>query len=291
LANGLFTGPGNDDWYVTRKEITIGSEAGVADSCVVENVRGGPEDGTIRCYNLSLPHARGFGGIQGVVECYSCHFTDASNVMSMNIEWSGGSVYDCTFDSGTGCQLAGGVQAYRCVFTNCVTPVTAACELHFCRLEGNLTREYDDELTATIDHTIIAFAPQGTALICDGDIDPTLSCCDLFDNAGGDWTGCIADQGAMANNFSADPVFCGQQDLDQYTVSLDGPCAVGPCGLIGARPAMCSGGSSVPAAAAGPFETRVTMIPNPVRGAATIRVRLASGGRGQRAVGSFVVLR
>jgi hypothetical protein len=364
LTNGLFTGPDNAEWEVIDKEITIQSESGAADSCVVDcvggHVTGDHADAAIFCHKLSLPHARGFSGWYGVIEFYSCRFSGASNVLRMNAEWSAGRAYDCTFDSGTGCQLIGSADAFRCVFTNCVTPVTATFGLHSCRLVGNhgnaavvhfgfvsatepwlnlegcsflnndapacaqgrgglyvdsclfannsgpaidlgtywggnleLSRstlvansgpaqirldasEYR-QLTATIDRTIIVSAPQGCALSCNGDVAITPSCCDLYGNEGGDWTGCIADQGTIANNFSADPVFCGDP-WDPFTLCDNSPCATGPCGIIGVRPVGCLQVSSAPVAAVGRFDSRVTMIPNPARGAATILLHLAPGG-------------
>lgn len=67
----------------------------------------------------------------------------------------------------------------------------------------------------------------------------TLSCCDVYGNVGGDWTGCLDGQGETAGNFSADPGFC---DPDDGNVSLNdrSPCLPGnhpdgvDCGLIGA---------------------------------------------------------
>ena len=55
------------------------------------------------------------------------------------------------------------------------------------------------------DNTIIAFSTDGGAISCD-DLAPSLSCCDLFGNSGGDWVGCVAEQYGINGNFSADPV-------------------------------------------------------------------------------------
>lgn len=113
-----------------------------------------------------------------------------------------------------------------------------------------LTRGQYDEygVRASIVRTIIASAPQGSAVSCNGDVTFMLSCCDLYGNAGGDWTGCIADQGSIANNLSADPLFCGDHYPAPCTLHSNSPCAGGPCGIVGARPIGC-GASSVPAMA------------------------------------------
>jgi hypothetical protein len=69
-------------------------------------------------------------------------------------------------------------------------------------------------------------------VFCDQGGSAVLSCCDLFGNAGGDWTGCSATQVGINGNFSADPMFCGAQDED-FSLQSGSPCLdVGGCGLI-----------------------------------------------------------
>jgi hypothetical protein len=65
--------------------------------------------------------------------------------------------------------------------------------------------------------------------------------CDLFGNAGGDWTGCIAGQEKGDGNLALDPLFC---DMANGILTLDAvsPCAPGnsgDCDLIGALPVDC----------------------------------------------------
>jgi hypothetical protein len=71
---------------------------------------------------------------------------------------------------------------------------------------------------------------------------PTLVCCDLYGNAGGDWVGGIAGQAGQNGNLSRDPLFCGFEG-DDFTLHSDSPCApdsTPDCGLIGAWPVNCS---------------------------------------------------
>ncbi len=93
-----------------------------------------------------------------------------------------------------------------------------------------------------IENTIFAFGQEGGVVWCDntaGVCDPRFTCCDLFGNAGGDWTGCIAGQANSDGNFSAWPLFC-YPEIDNYTLSAQSPCLPGnhpagwDCGLIGA---------------------------------------------------------
>lgn len=92
----------------------------------------------------------------------------------------------------------------------------------------------------TVARTIFAFSTQGEAVFCQS--APVLSCCDIFGNAGGDWTGCIASQSGAAGNLSLDPLFCDAPSGD-LRLELGSPCAPGHsppgCELIGAWPAGC----------------------------------------------------
>jgi len=89
----------------------------------------------------------------------------------------------------------------------------------------------------TLSNCIIAFTTTGPAVACDaGTESPTLTCCDLYGNAGGDWIGCIADQSGVSGNLSADPLFCDRPG-NEFTIDAASPCAptLRPtCGLIGA---------------------------------------------------------
>jgi hypothetical protein len=92
----------------------------------------------------------------------------------------------------------------------------------------------------TVDRSIIVFG-DGRAANCDGASTITMTCCDAFGNADGDWVGCIADQYGINGNVSEDPLFCDMAGGD-YTIHADSPCAPehsGGCGLIGALPVGC----------------------------------------------------
>lgn len=102
-----------------------------------------------------------------------------------------------------------------------------------------------------MENTIISFGTAGEAVHCQdpGDV-PTLICCDIYANAGGDWVGCIEDQCGIEGNISEDPMFCdpGNEDFSLHCAS---PCApFSPpneeCDLIGAWPVGCGGTLAVP---------------------------------------------
>ncbi len=99
-----------------------------------------------------------------------------------------------------------------------------------------------DDASPTIGHTIIASSTGGEAIYCaDPSSDPSLICCDVYGNAGGDWVGCIAGQDQTAGNMSEDPLFCNEAGGD-LTLDAASPCATANspgCGLIGAWDVGC----------------------------------------------------
>jgi len=81
----------------------------------------------------------------------------------------------------------------------------------------------------------------GPSLTCYGPhCPPTLACCDIFGNQGGDWVECIVDQYGVNGNISLDPLFCSP-DRDDFRLSSNSPC-LNPngCGQVGALGVGCS---------------------------------------------------
>ena len=95
-----------------------------------------------------------------------------------------------------------------------------------------------DGAAVIAENTIIGFSTDGAAVYCGSDGAATLTCCDVFGNAGGDWAGCIADQYLVDGNFSEDPLFCLGDNLGEpYSLHGGSPCLPenSPCGaLVGA---------------------------------------------------------
>ncbi len=141
--------------------------------------------------------------------------------------------------------------------------VGSAPMLDHCTLYGNSALfnggggglSLDEASTATISNTIIAFSTDGEAVNCRDGSSATLSCCDAFGNADGDWTSCLAGQQGQNGNLAADPLFCDAPGGD-FTLNAASPCqpanSPGNCGLIGALPVAC-GTVAVPDPAAEPL--------------------------------------
>jgi len=97
----------------------------------------------------------------------------------------------------------------------------------------------------SVENCIFAFNSGSEAIWCQDETSiPTLTCCDVYGNEGGDWVGCIDDQAGINGNFSLDPLFCDTATGD-YHLSWASPCLAwynSCCVLIGALDAGCSGG-------------------------------------------------
>jgi predicted outer membrane repeat protein len=143
----------------------------------------------------------------------------------------------------------------HCTLTGNLAPIGGAVEISIecspsfmnCTLSGN-SSTYTGVVTCgelcyvTIENTIISHSPQGEAVTC-WDSDATLTCCDVYRNAGGDWIGCLAGQYGVNGNICEDPLFCLDEHLDApYTLHENSPCAPEQnpaCGLIGAWDVGC----------------------------------------------------
>lgn len=94
-----------------------------------------------------------------------------------------------------------------------------------------------------LENTIIAFGTGGAAFESSGLEIPTLTCCDIHGNQGGDWVGNIEDQHGVDGNISLHPLFCAPENGD-FTLAENSPCAPfsppnAECDLIGAWPVGC----------------------------------------------------
>ncbi len=170
-----------------------------------------------------------------------------------NIALSGGAISTyalgspidhCTFAGNTATGGGGGGAMYcgnntSLVLVNCTLSGNAATGGGSCG--GGVLVDWNSNIA--MENTIIAFSTAGEAVCCSPGCSATLSCCDLFGNAGGDWVGCVAAQFGLSGNISLDPLFCNAANND-FTLHSTSPCApFSPpnpeCDLIGAWPVGC----------------------------------------------------
>ncbi len=139
--------------------------------------------------------------------------------------------------------------------------------------------------TAQVSRTIVALGERGAALGCGSGGTATLSCCDLFGNAGGDWVGCVAEQLGDQGNIGLDPRFC---DLAAGVLSLSAgsPClpSGNPCEvLLGVYGAACFTVAGRPGAPA-PSPLALRAAPNPFNPRTVLSFRLPTAGPTRLAV-------
>ena len=186
-------------------------------------------------------HAGGIYCLHSSPSISNCVFTNnTANVRGgglLCISSSSPTITDCEFTRNNA-EKGGAVDC----FSNCSPVITG------CTMSGNSVSGVGGGISCTnnspvtIDNTIIAFSTVGEAVYCDGTSAVTLTCCDVYGNAGGDWTGCIAGQNGSNGNISANPLFC---DLayDNYRLTSGSPCAAANsppgCGQIGAYGTDC----------------------------------------------------
>jgi predicted outer membrane repeat protein len=181
---------------------------------------------------------------------------------------------DCVFRENYGFTYGGGLYCYNASprLESCVLlsnragtggglfcTVNAAPVLANCTFYGNVA--YDDgggiysnmDATPVLERCVIANSLGGGAIRCEIDFplfSPTLGCCNLYGNVGGDWEGYIADQLGVDGNFSADPRFCdtasGDLALEDCSPCLPGnhPDGYDCGGVIGALGSGCECGAT-----------------------------------------------
>ena len=93
---------------------------------------------------------------------------------------------------------------------------------------------------------IVSGSIGGCGVCCDGAGEAMLWCCDVWDNQGGDWIGCIDGQLGIEGNFCSDPLFCSEENPEYpQTLHDNSPCAPRYvpgepfCGRIGAHGVGC----------------------------------------------------
>jgi hypothetical protein len=259
LAEGRFTGEGNRDIRYWGKAITVRSRGGNPDSSIIdcEGSEAEPhcgfyfhsgEDSTSILEAITICNGNDAGEYYwytgGGIRCRSSSPTLTDCVLSGNSGYEGGGMY-CASCAPTLVRLtfvgntARGGAGLACK--------SASPTLTSCTISGGFGQYGPCGILCrgpsfpVIQNTIIAFSTNGPAITCYDESAPSLSCCDIYGNSGGDWVGSIADQYGVNGNISEDPLFCDVYN-DDLTLHDTSPCAAenNPgCGQIGAWPVGC----------------------------------------------------
>jgi hypothetical protein len=278
LADGTYTGVANRHVYVHNRTLTIVSESGNPEACIVDC--GGSGDYFVVYAGWEAPGILETPGARGNVR--GIKVTVAGTSVSGEVD-AFVSVRNCVFEANTGVAVeAMGMpaQGYPIVYVRDCVFSSNACAL-YCGFKSTLNAtgcvftdngrvlEVDEQGQSSVrectivsnssgsesliecwpyawvyfENTILAFN-MGQVFDCHM-CEFILSCCDVYGNSQGDYVGCIAGLEGTGGNFSADPLFCNYLARD-LRLHEDSPCAQGnhpdtvDCGLIGALPADCS---------------------------------------------------
>lgn len=237
-------------WHVPSEAPSI--QAGI-DSCKIgESVE--VECGTYYEHDLSLKSGMELRSETGIADCVTIDADHQGHVIYADAV-HGATVKGMTITGGNASYGGGfyGISTSDCSIVNCVfhsneagngAAICGARRISHSTLVNNTCGAsggvihmdiYSNPESLIVSNSIIAFSDQGSAFGFNG--NPTLfsiSCSDLFGNAGGDWISEIAEFEGVDGNFSLDPLFCNEPHLNLYLAAIS-PCLDAPgCGPIGA---------------------------------------------------------
>jgi len=253
IADGTYAGEGNRDVDFGGKALTVRSESGNADLCVIDcqadslNPHRGfifqnGEDSTSVLQDVTITNA--YHGLYGAgILCYGSSPTITGCIVRDNATARGPG----THGAGICCNSSASPEITDCLISDnsadygggisCLG--SSSPDIARCTIAGNAAGAgaallCSDVSNPIITRSILAMNAEGEAILCWTYSNPALACSDVFGNAGGDWVGCIAGQDTLDNNFSADPIFCGAED-GNYHLRICSPCLnVDGCGQVGA---------------------------------------------------------
>ncbi|MFC1572684.1 right-handed parallel beta-helix repeat-containing protein [Candidatus Eisenbacteria bacterium] len=265
----VYAGGGNRDVNVSGKAITIRSECGVPERCVVDlgGVAGhigfifsSGETGTTILQGITIQNAWNPGSGGGVFITNYSSPTIENCVLRNNTAYAGAGIFahdshslisHCVFD---GNETVAGQDGAGIDCGNTSPAIPTGPTVSSCTFVNNTASNNGGGLCSvhpgcnpSISRCIFmgnhASSRPGGAVGCQDQGTVSIECSDLYGNTGsqgnGDWAGCIASQGGLNGNLSADPLFCDAAGQDYYLQS-GSPCEnAGGCGLVGALPVGC----------------------------------------------------
>jgi len=266
LANGTYAGAGNRDIDFLGKAITVSSQSGDPDACIIDCQGTGTEphrgfhfqtnEGPLSVLS-GVTITNGNEQLGGGILCSSsspriqlCRIVENTAFLGggMYCEVSSATFLQCVFwrnsayqgagancEDGSSATFTGSVFAENVATTRggaILAGMNTSVTLTRCTLVANGAGGGGAGISlqvsgVSLDNTIIAFSSAGDAIQCGSLSGATLACCDIYGNAGGDWAGCIASQAGINGNFSADPQFCGIQGTTNFFLQSDSPCNAG----------------------------------------------------------------
>ena len=227
VAAGVYSGQGNCDIELLRRQVYIFSESG-------------PATTVIECGGTAAEPHLGFQ-ITGqsdasVIDGFTIRDGYAAQGAAISCQTSSLIIRNCIFYNNRATTSGGAIRCkgtspkiINCTFIGNAAPVGGTLQV----MAG---------ASPTLERCIVAFSSDGGAVYSSGNTSiPRFSCCLVYGNVGGDWEGLIADQLNQRGNLHEDPVICGPETAD-FRLSDGSPClpSGNSCGvLIGALGAGC----------------------------------------------------
>lgn len=248
LGDGTYTGAGNRGMNLGGRDLVITSRNGPAVTVIdlegaergflMDNV--GP---AAVLSDITIKNGRQHQG--ACIKMSGASPTISGMILIDNAaSMDGGAVY-CDGGSSpaiTNCVLVGNSAASGGgVYSNASSPVIENCTIVESRATSGGAGIHTRNSGGRVTNTIVASSTQGPGMACTLGSNPTVSCTDVFGNAGGDAV-CGVDGGG---NFSADPLFCVPPADGDVSIASNSPCAPAnnPCGvLVGALGVACGSG-------------------------------------------------
>jgi predicted outer membrane repeat protein len=278
LTDGIFTGGGNRGIDFLGKAITVRSQSGNPEACIIDcqqadrgflfSSNEGPES-VLEGVTVRNGSAGNYGGAVycsvGSPTITNCVFSDnwgAQHAGAMLcFGGSAPTVEGCVFQGNATNLCGGGLLCWEsssptlngCTFagnsanaagggifcSDSSIPIITSCTFWGNATNGAGAGVCYEEGPLALENCIIAFSTNGNAV--DGDDPDTLAltCCDIYGNADG--PGAAVEWIGLSGNIAEDPLFCDAENAD-FSIRSDSPCAPESnplCGLIGAWPVGC----------------------------------------------------
>lgn len=203
LGPGTFSGPGNCGLDYAGKDLTICSQYQDPGGCVIDCEMGGRgghfHSGEGPSAKLCQVMIRGgHAEYGGAILCEGASPTIEGCLLVDNHATRGGAV---------------------CVLAGAPTLRTSTLDQNGAGEGGGVW--CDAGAAVTMERTIVSFGAEGGAVACEEGAIVEVWCCDFYQNAGGDWVGCIEDQLGTDGNISEDPLYCSEGN---YALAETSPC-------------------------------------------------------------------
>ncbi len=209
VASGVYTGDGNRDISLLGKQVILRSESG-------------PHTTILQCGGSADEPHQGIAVISGedsvVIDGFTITGAWSNNGAAIRCKSTSPTIRNCVL-AGNNATVSGGalhLKSSSPLMTNCtITGNSSVVGAGMLLIAG---------ASPILENCIISYSTAGEAVYSvDGTSIPFLSCCLVFGNAGGDWTGHISDQQGVRGNLSVSPRYCDTVAAD-FHLQISSPC-------------------------------------------------------------------